>query len=224
MRATRTASASGSRPRCQTIDQATKNAKNQGSFVPLADVPDVIWKNRPEVPGGRDTAPAQGPEHPTHYADIDEPRATDGKTLRSCAPDRRQRDRPVLAGFLHRVRSHRVEGRGLLPFRVWQFFDAMVDALQPTTSRGTVAGRRPARPLRRRRLPATCTARMLADGVTDPGQARRQGRSTPRTRPQWSTTTRRSADRLPGLALPTTRRARRSMTSARGGRGRRRPS
>lgn len=71
------------------IDRATKDAKKQGSFVPLADVPDVIWKNLPtQVPGGRDTAPRSGPEHPAHYADIDEP-GPDGKTLRElCVTDR----------------------------------------------------------------------------------------------------------------------------------------
>src|ERR1700709_665452 len=37
------------------IDRATIDAKKNGGFVPLADVPDLIWKNLPTtVKGGRD--------------------------------------------------------------------------------------------------------------------------------------------------------------------------
>ena len=69
------------------IKAALKDARDNGDFVPLADVPDLVWKNFPNsVTGGRDNRPAghgsTGPEHPTHYADIDEPRPSDGKTLR----------------------------------------------------------------------------------------------------------------------------------------------
>jgi len=112
------------------IDQATKDAKKQGTFVPLADVPDVIWKNLPaQVAGGRDTALRSGPEHPTHYADIDEP-GPDGKTLRElCVADPANVAVPFWQAF-YTERGHIASAdRGLLPFRVWQFFDAMVDAL-----------------------------------------------------------------------------------------------
>jgi hypothetical protein len=38
------------------ISQQLKDAKKDGDFVPLADVPDIIWKNNPrDVKGGRDT-------------------------------------------------------------------------------------------------------------------------------------------------------------------------
>ncbi|MFP3394389.1 hypothetical protein SB782_37060, partial [Brevibacillus sp. SIMBA_076] len=39
------------------IDTTTVAGKKNGGFVPLADVPDLIWKNLPSaVKGGRDTA------------------------------------------------------------------------------------------------------------------------------------------------------------------------
>ena len=83
------------------IDEATKKAKSEGRFVPLADVPDVIWKNTAsQVEGGRDPSPRQGPEHPVHYADIDEPRPSDGKTLRELCSLGGQCYSSVLAGFL----------------------------------------------------------------------------------------------------------------------------
>jgi hypothetical protein len=113
------------------IDQATKDAKKQGTFVPLADVPDVIWKNTPrQVTGGRDPAPRTGPEHPTHYADIDEPRP-DGTTLLTLSmADPANVTVPVWQAFYTELGHIASKERGLLPFRVWQFFDAMIDALQ----------------------------------------------------------------------------------------------
>lgn len=114
------------------IDQATKDAKKEGGFVPLADVADVIWKNLPsQVTGGRDTSPRAGPEHPVHYADIDEPRTGDGKTLRDiCLEDSANVDVGVWRAFYDELGHTSSKSRGLLPFRVWQFFDAMVDALK----------------------------------------------------------------------------------------------
>lgn len=61
-----------------------REAKEVEGLVPLADAPDLVWKvHKTKVRGGRDDrwigqGRATGPEHPTHYADIDEPRA-DGK-------------------------------------------------------------------------------------------------------------------------------------------------
>src|SRR5205823_7138161 len=68
------------------ISKKLKEAKQDGDMVPLADVPDMVWKTYRTNPGGRDTQFAgkgrtTGPEHPTHYADIDEPRPSDHRTL-----------------------------------------------------------------------------------------------------------------------------------------------
>jgi hypothetical protein len=114
------------------IDAATKKAKKEGRFVPLADVPDVIWKNLPsQVGGGRDPRLRQGPEHPVHYADIDEKRPSDGKTLRELSLGNSANVSVTFWQSFYDECGHTdSKDRGLLPFRVWQFFDAMVDAVK----------------------------------------------------------------------------------------------
>ncbi len=115
------------------LQQAKDNA-----FVPLADVPDIVWKQSPRaVPGGRDTQVnaathrATGPEHPNHYADIDLPRAEDGKTLLAlCLEDPARVAVPFWQEFYNGNGMKDSRSRGLLPFRCWQFFDAMVEAVQ----------------------------------------------------------------------------------------------
>jgi hypothetical protein len=120
-------------------------------FVPLADVPDEVWKKRPPPAkhgrvGGRDTQAAPtgsiGPEHPNHYADIDEP-DPDGRTWRSrCLADDTKISVPAWLDFYHAAADrYAAAGRddlarqyrnplrqGLLPFRVWQLFETMVAA------------------------------------------------------------------------------------------------
>ncbi|MFP3464868.1 S1/P1 Nuclease [Leifsonia sp. SIMBA_070] len=112
------------------IDTTTVAGKKNGGFVPLADVPDLIWKNLPSaVKGGRDTAFRTGPEHPTHFADIDEP--LDGTTLRErCVADPANVSVSVWQDYYTRLGHTQPDKRGLLPFRVWQFFEEMVAAIQ----------------------------------------------------------------------------------------------
>jgi hypothetical protein len=106
-----------------------KHAKENGDYVPLADVPDEVWKKFKTNPGGRDTKSAgngrtTGPEHPTHYADIDIPDAN-GVTLlqHSLVPAN------LTVGFWQQfydgLGMTESRDRGLLPFRVWQFYTAM---------------------------------------------------------------------------------------------------
>jgi hypothetical protein len=116
------------------IKAALKAAKENGDIVPLADVPDIVWKQMPnKMKGGRDErfvppAASTGPEHPTHYADIDEPRPSDGKTLRQlCLDDQANIDVDVWRAFYDETGHAQQRSRGLLPFRIWQFYDAMVD-------------------------------------------------------------------------------------------------
>lgn len=134
-------------------------AANQ--FVPLADVPDEIWKQLPfgkrAREGGRDELVKQadgrnridGPEHPNHYADMDMPIGTGGAPLfrdyflgdaSRMTPDEwlkayegaarffddrgKPGDRDLAKGFREPLKQ------GLLPFRLWQFFDAMVACLK----------------------------------------------------------------------------------------------
>jgi hypothetical protein len=119
------------------IANAIQEAKAHQGFVPLADVPDIVWKNLPgKFPGGRDDKPgphgSTGPEHPNHFADIDEPWAGNGgKTLRDlCVADHANVSVPVWQRY-YDSNDHKTQpSRGLLPFRVWQHFNAMVDALR----------------------------------------------------------------------------------------------
>jgi hypothetical protein len=102
-----------------------------GEFVELADVPDLVWKKTPaRVPGGRDYAQNAGPEHPTHYADIDRPDAN-GKTLRDVTLSSID-NMSVSAWLKWYADEGQADSRseGLLPFRVWQIFDEMVRQLK----------------------------------------------------------------------------------------------
>jgi hypothetical protein len=99
-------------------------------FVPLADVPDVVWKKVPsKVTGGRDGS-NNNPEHPTHYADIDEPGRNGTKSLLElCKADFSRVTVPYWQQFYDSVGQTRSAQRGLLPFRVWQFYNEMVSAI-----------------------------------------------------------------------------------------------
>jgi hypothetical protein len=108
-------------------------AKKNAGFVPLADVPDVVWKTFKTKKGGRDDRVAgagrtTGPEHPTHFADIDEPRESDGKTLRQLSLEDPASNLTVAfwQQFYTDLGHTESRERGLLPFRVWQFFSEMV--------------------------------------------------------------------------------------------------
>ena len=105
------------------LDEVLKHA----DLVPLADVPDVVWKKTANArPGGRDFALNSGPEHPTHYCDIDEP-SPDGTTLRDrCVKDPRNVSVAVWQRYYDENHHTKSAERGCLPFRVWQFYDAMV--------------------------------------------------------------------------------------------------
>lgn len=131
------------------FDKSVGKLSMADKFVPLADVPDEIWKKLSKAKGGRtggrDTSGgaqrSNGPEHPTHYADIDEVYPPHGKSLRElCAvdPDQFLTVDAWLKYYADMAAEARKNGdeelakerasslkQGLLPFRVWQFFDAM---------------------------------------------------------------------------------------------------
>ncbi len=112
----------------------------------LADVPDDVWKKSIRIEGGRDPQPRTGPEHPNHYADIDIPYGPNGETLRKLVLDRPETYLTVAAWQRYyrdladkaAQRGDRKEeqhaedpfGQGLLPFRIWQIFDAMVGFIE----------------------------------------------------------------------------------------------
>ncbi|MDQ6623312.1 MAG: S1/P1 Nuclease [Verrucomicrobiota bacterium] len=114
----------------ERVTDLLKAAKADGGFVPLADVPDMVWKNlKTKVVGGRDDRFAgpgrsSGPEHPTHFADIDEPNAA-GKTLRELSLKKQNLTVSFWQDFYTQLGHKTQTSRGLLPFRVWQFFNEM---------------------------------------------------------------------------------------------------
>ncbi len=105
---------------------------NASGFVPLANVPDVVWKKTRTLsfPAGRFSR-----DNPTHYADMDEPDA-EGRILfdRINAPADLtvQAFRDYYDGLGHNENRE----RGTLPLRVWQFYNEMVEAVrEPSISR-----------------------------------------------------------------------------------------
>ena len=126
-------------------DELGKPPKNadliDSGFVALADVPDIVWKNYPSphlnrkgedigVVGGRDTKSAgmrsTGPEHPNHHCDADMPFDGFPTLPEACIanPDlisaanwnRYFESFPEPPDLMH---------RGILPFRVWQYFERL---------------------------------------------------------------------------------------------------
>lgn len=124
----------------KNVAQQLKNAKASGDFVPLADVPDIIWKNNPnDVTGGRDTQRGghgwTGPEHPNHFADIDEQLPDDGqdgagKTMLDLSTDPAWMDVAKWQNYFTRLGHTTAGQQGLLPFRVWQIYLEMVEFLR----------------------------------------------------------------------------------------------
>ncbi len=112
-----------------TILAGEFSGMGSADFVALADVPDFYWKPRIAKQGFARTF-----EGPNHFADMDQP-DPNGKTLLELC-----RDDPTTfidprkwAAFYDSVTDLESgdaiaeKYRGLLPFRVWQTFDAMVE-------------------------------------------------------------------------------------------------
>lgn len=102
-----------------SIQSTTKiNEKGPHGFVRLADVPDRIWAHGKMVRGSADG--------PNHFADMDQADpGNSNKTLLQLCLNEDNIDPNFWLGYYSRVGDTE---RGLLPFRVWQFFNEMVDA------------------------------------------------------------------------------------------------
>lgn len=99
-------------------------------FVPLADVPDLVWKSGRFQRGPR----GNNPEAPNHFADMDERPPGGGATLLELCKEK-PRERVVPDFWIEHVRKFPTKpgkskdpatDAGLLPFRVWQIYDEMV--------------------------------------------------------------------------------------------------
>lgn len=108
---------------------------SQQRFSPLADVPDKVWK-RPGSPAARGNH-----ENPNHFADMDKP-DSNGRTLLEHTADPQGRTDPAkvtIETFQTYYDDIHDRSRGLLPFRVWQFYDMMVEAAAQGDATGFVA-------------------------------------------------------------------------------------
>ncbi len=118
-------------------------------IVPLADVADIVWKKWPEghvnakgvdkgVKGGRDVAfnpiskRSTGPEHPQHHCDADLPFASKPTLRRACLDDPSLLSTSAWIAYYEaraaadgKTRAKPDYHSGVLPFRIWQFFEAM---------------------------------------------------------------------------------------------------
>jgi hypothetical protein len=114
------------------INKKQMKGLSKQTFVPLADVPDMVWKVGPHKRGGMTS-----PEHANHFADMDrelDPKLKQGATLLEICDGKpanvavnlwRQYYQAVQKQF---PKEH--ESRGLLPFRVWQIYDAMTSFIR----------------------------------------------------------------------------------------------
>ena len=100
-------------------------------FCPLADVPDIIWKQSRKNPWGR-----QGDENPNHYADADAPTIPNGYNLYKTCASKAELTVKVWTDYYEKIDKDAIGlgdgtiSQGLICFRVWQIFDYMVDALK----------------------------------------------------------------------------------------------
>ncbi|MBL9022428.1 MAG: hypothetical protein JNL21_09510 [Myxococcales bacterium] len=107
-----------------------ERAEKTDDFIPLADVSDLVWKA-----GGQSV---RGSEGPNHFADMDQPSAAfDGKTMLELSEDADFLD-PQKWNEFYESLDIPMRHRGLLPFRAWQLFDAMVAALQRNSLAGYI--------------------------------------------------------------------------------------
>lgn len=118
----------------EAIKAALKHARENDDFVALADVPDIVWKNLPgRITGGRDRPAGNGrttgPEHPTHYADIDQPNGAGLTLMDACLANPQDINVQFWRAFYDAQGHTASRDRGLLPFRIWQIFRAMTEAV-----------------------------------------------------------------------------------------------
>jgi hypothetical protein len=102
---------------------STFKGLSKAEFVPLADVPDYVWKS-PAGEARRTT------ENPSHFADMDKkiPSGPDkGRTLLDLCADPANVTAEVWSNYYDKVKD---SSRGALPFRVWQLYDEMVASVK----------------------------------------------------------------------------------------------
>jgi len=107
------------------INKKNTTGLSNHPFVPLADVPDLVWKVGPHKRGGQ-----TAPEHSNHFADMDRKDSHGQTLLEICEANPQANVEPAVWLAYYNDPRVRDESKGLLPFRVWQIYDAMVDSLR----------------------------------------------------------------------------------------------
>ncbi len=112
----------------ETLSLGREFRVGREDFVPLSDVPDYRWisASRARDPGGRKNEGAQ------HFADMDQKGGGEfsGKTLLDLCRDQRNLDARMWKRFYESIPESVRPEEGTLPFRIWQIYDAMVDAVR----------------------------------------------------------------------------------------------
>ncbi|MGW9947272.1 hypothetical protein J2W92_002609 [Rhizobium leguminosarum] len=122
-------------------DERTQVEMIASGFVQLADVPDIVWKKYASphltakgkdigVNGGRDDRPgaggrSTGPEHPNHHFDADMPWRGHETFIEAWRADNNLLTADNVKQYFLDNGTKSVLQMGLLPFRVWQFFERM---------------------------------------------------------------------------------------------------
>ncbi len=106
------------------ISKKTTAGLSKHEFVPLADVPDLVWKVGPFKRGG-----PHSPEHANHFVNLDQPDSRGRNLLALCRKDPANVDVEVWQRFFTDP-AVRDTDPGLLPFRVWQLRDAMAASVK----------------------------------------------------------------------------------------------
>jgi hypothetical protein len=101
----------------ETLNKKAVAGLSKNDFVPLADVPDLVFKigpyRRPEAY-----------ENPNHFADMDKRRPSDGRSLLDICKDPEKITPAVWGKYYEEVGD---ESSGILPFRIWQIYKKMVE-------------------------------------------------------------------------------------------------
>lgn len=113
------------------ITVAGTQGLSKQKFVPMADVPDLVWK----MPSGTGSRGPRGhnPEAPNHFADMDQPPPDGTPTLLDLCKNPENVMPSVWIDYARKFpkkqggSSDPAADMGLLPFCVWQLYDAMVD-------------------------------------------------------------------------------------------------
>lgn len=112
-----------------TFPAAQITAKNmkglsKHDFVPLADVPDMVWKVGQYKRGGQTS-----PEHSNHFADMDKPDSNGRTLLQLCEQSKSNIDPAIWMKYYSDPKVND-QSKGLLPFRCWQIYNEMVSAVR----------------------------------------------------------------------------------------------